>query len=108
MPIRVGSMWMTSATATNVGAFTNAFLTFDLGANYTVSRLKVWNYNGLTNGAASGAGVKTAAISYSADNVTFTTNLPGANFNAARLLFTNFNGRKLSTWEQSLQPATFA
>ncbi|MGZ5544750.1 MAG: discoidin domain-containing protein, partial [Limisphaerales bacterium] len=85
-----GNMWMTSATATNTGAFANAFLTFDLGANYTVSRLKVWNFNGPTNGAGSGAGVHTAAISYSTDNVTYTTNLPSANFNAAPLLFTNF------------------
>lgn len=89
-PDPAGNMWMTSATSTNSGAFTNAFLTFDLGATYTINRLKVWNYNGLTNGAASGAGVKTAAISYSADNVTYTTNLPSANFNAAPLTFTNY------------------
>ena len=85
-----GNMWMTSATATNANAFLNAFLVFDLGTTHTINRLKVWNYNGITTGAGSGAGVKTAAISYSADNVTYTTNLPSANFNAAPLLFTNF------------------
>jgi len=85
-----GNMWMTSATATNSGAFTNAFLTFDLGATYNLNRLKVWNYNGPTNGTGSGAGIHTAAISYSVDNVTYTTNLPSANFNVAPLAFTNF------------------
>jgi hypothetical protein len=89
-PDPTGNMWMTAATATNSGAFTNAFLTFDLGSTHTINRLKVWNYNGPTNGAASAAGVHTAAISYSADNITYTTNIASANFNAAPLSFTNY------------------
>ncbi|MEO6034376.1 MAG: DUF4457 domain-containing protein [Verrucomicrobiota bacterium] len=80
-----GSMWLTSVTT--AGAYTNAFVVFDLGEVRTLEAMKVWNYNesGTTN---FNRGIQRAAISYSTDNVTFTTNLPNQLFAKAPGVFT--------------------
>ncbi|MDB6026088.1 MAG: Coagulation factor 5/8 type domain protein [Verrucomicrobiales bacterium] len=83
-----GSTWLTSVTTAN--AFTNAFVTFDLGSLHTINKMKVWNYNEPGATTIPGRGLQRANVSYSSDNVTFTTNLVNQVFDKAPLVFTNF------------------
>src|SRR5687767_1612050 len=43
-----GNMWLSSPTT--AGAYSNQFVTFDLGSLRTLSQIKVWNYNEVTSG----------------------------------------------------------
>ncbi len=74
-PIPGGAEWLVSGG----GQAATNFIVFDLGAVHTVNAMKVWNFN------QAGAGnlvndLKSAYISYSTDDVNFTTNYPGGQF----------------------------
>ncbi|MGI8967266.1 MAG: DUF4457 domain-containing protein, partial [Limisphaerales bacterium] len=81
-----GAMWLTSPATNN--AFTNAFVTFDLGNVRTLSKMKVWNYN--EAGALTRRGIQTANISVAGEDLVFTTNLVNQTFLRAPGLLTNF------------------
>src|SRR5437667_2691038 len=77
-----GSMWLTGpVTAPPDGDYTNAFVTFDLGAIHILDQMQVWNYNQANPNA--GRGIQRADIFTSTDGVNFTTNLPNFLFNRA-------------------------
>ena len=81
-----GAMWLTSPTTTN--AFTNAFVTFDLGSVHTLDQMKVWNYN--EAGTLTQRGIQLADLLTAGEDLVFTTNFPGVLFNRAPGAFTNF------------------
>ena len=39
------SSWLTDGAAQTDGALSAAYITFDLGANYNLTGMHVWNYN---------------------------------------------------------------
>ena len=57
------TMWQSYAAPA-----TPTWITFDLGASYTVDKIHVWNFNEGAN-----VGAKSVDISYSADNLTYST-----------------------------------
>ncbi len=84
------TMWLTGPVANPpAGDFTNAFVTFDLGAVRTLDQMRVWNYN--EAGAITRRGIQRADIYTSIDGVTFTTNFPNTFFNRASGTFSNFS-----------------
>jgi hypothetical protein len=87
-----GSMWLTSTPTPPAGDFTNAFVTFDLGAVRTLDRMKVWNYNEAVSGVnvLTRRGVQTANISVAGEDLVFTTNIFNQSFVRAPGIFTNF------------------
>ena len=83
-----GCMWRTVPTTT--GAYTNAFVTFDLGSVHPLSAMKVWNYNE-ANTAGTQRGIQSANISTAGDDQVFTMNLTNVLFTRAPGVFSNFS-----------------
>lgn len=84
-----GTMWLTSLTTTN--AFTNAFITFDLGSLRTLNQMKVWNYNERSGATLlTQRGIQQAHISTAGENGIFTTNFPNTSFTRAPGTFDAF------------------
>jgi len=81
-----GAMWLTSPTTE--GEFTNAYVTFDLGALRTLNQMKVWNYN--EGGTSTQRGIQRADILTADSDQVFTNNFPNVFFNRAPGTFTNF------------------
>jgi hypothetical protein len=75
-----GDMWLTSANT--AGAYSNAYVVFDLGSMHTLQKVKVYNYNerGGTP-AATGRGVQRADIQAAGDDLAFTNVIAGQTFN---------------------------
>ncbi|MCX6878365.1 MAG: discoidin domain-containing protein [Verrucomicrobia bacterium] len=66
----IGYMWQGNKTPESGGP-ANCWLVFDLGASYPVDKIHVWNFN--EPGGSLKSGAKSVDISYSADNVTYST-----------------------------------
>src|ERR1700761_3956897 len=77
-----GSGWLTSDNTP--GAYSNAFVVFDLGAVHTLSQIKVYNYDeGAPNASGSSNGVQRADILFGTDPGVYTATNPDVFFNKA-------------------------
>lgn len=78
-----GAMWLTQPAT--IDGLTNAFVTFDLGAVRSISKMKVWNYNESPSGAnvLTRRGVQLADILVAGEDMVFTTNIAGQTFTRA-------------------------
>jgi hypothetical protein len=89
-PLPAGTMWLTQLDA--AGAVAQAYVVFDLGATYTLNKLKVWNYNEQASGAniLTRRGVASADILVAGEDQAFTTAKAAQAFTRAPGVFTNF------------------
>jgi hypothetical protein len=89
-PLPGGTMWLTQLDA--AGAVVQAYVVFDLGATYTLNKLKVWNYNEQASGAniLTRRGVASADILVAGEDEVFTTAKAAQAFTRAPGVFTNF------------------
>jgi hypothetical protein len=99
--VNPGSMWLTNGVFAAPNDPLPAFVVFDLGANYDLSFLKVWNYNETRLAPLTGRGANSVDISVSASAAGPFTSL--GNFT-----FTQATGSETTDFGQTINLAAFS